>query len=215
MLIFQWALSAQNYSRKLLNHHSCTPLGSQFGKPIWRDGSKIETRSSWLDATWTTSDSAHWQWWRRKTKGWREGEESQRKWISYSNTWCERKKCLSLTSLCFSFLPSPPSFSLLPPPPLTCAPCRLKYASIIVWEIGSRGLWRKVCLGWVCYAVVSPYRSPVNKIYVVKVNWNYHIETIRENEKRRSSVRKWVWSKMSHLNVEPSTHICVCVTAIK
>lgn len=34
-------------------------------------------------------------------------------------------------------------------------------------------------LGVLCCG--NPYQSPVNKIYVLKVNWNYHIETIREN----------------------------------
>lgn len=108
---------------------------------------------------------------------------------------------LSLTSLCFSFLPSNLPIS---PPPLSCAPCRLKYASIIVWEIGSRGLGRKVCLGWACYVVSSPCWRPARERFMLcvksmKVNWNYQFETIipwREMTQMRSWVSKrWGWSR--------------------
>lgn len=94
-----------------------------------------------------------------------------------------KERNVSLADLLVFFIPPlSPSLSPLPPPPLTCAPCRLKYASIIVWEIGSRGLWRKVRLGWACYAALSPCWRPVKEIYTVsktmKVNWNYRFETI-------------------------------------
>lgn len=52
-----------------------------------------------------------------------------------------KERNVSLADLLVFFIPPlSPSLLPFPPPPLTCTSCRLKYASIIVWEIGSRGL---------------------------------------------------------------------------
>lgn len=189
MLIFKGLWWFKIKSARVTAAALCT---DQFGKPVWKDGSKIEMGSSGLNTTWTTSASAHWQWWRRKTKGRREGGRGN-EYLTVTHGVKERNVSL-LTSLCFSFLLStPPPLPLsLPPPPFTCAPCRLKYASIIVWEIGSRGLCRKVCLAWGCYAVVNDCLWSTERIYALKVNWSYHTATTkpqRENDAEKCKGR--------------------------
>lgn len=138
MVIFNglWQLRNTTESSQVSTAALCAV---QFGKLIWRDGSKIEMGSIGLDATWTTSVHADSDGEEKQRAGGRERNRRGNEYLTVTHGVKERN--VSLGDLLVFFIPPLSPLPLrLRPPPLTRAPCRLKYASIIVWEIGSRGL---------------------------------------------------------------------------
>lgn len=113
-------------------------------------------------------------------KSQREGAESQRKWISYSNTWCERKKCVSHWPPCVfhSYSLQLPSQHPYPVPIYT--PCRLKCANLLAWEIGSRVFGRKNVSGldlWSLNSTDPAQNTLSNDRYTAEIIWRNQINT--------------------------------------
>lgn len=177
MLIFNGLWQFRAKSARVTAAALCT---YQFGKPIWKDGSKIEMGSSGLGVTWTTSASAHWQWWRRKTKGQREGgREKNRRGNEYLTvTHGVKERNVFLADLLVFFIPRlcPLPLSLPPSTPHLCSmPIEIcKHNSL-----GNRikRFMKKSVFGLGLLWSGKYYLRSAKQIHALKVNWNYHTAT--------------------------------------